>query len=118
MRSYLQGAILQVADPKRFLTLVERQHRLHSVDEELQALLNGWNVGGQADVPLDLISQRAQTDYCEHGANSGHISSDLASSEPEGSSEPETQVVIGRNATKSCEIQADGIHEAQNKEGN
>lgn len=52
---YLQVAILQVSDPKGLLTVVERQHGLHSVNKQLQALLQGWYVVGQACI-LTILS--------------------------------------------------------------
>lgn len=54
---YLQVAVLQVSDPKGLLTVVECQHGLHPVHEQLQALLQGRDVIGQAHVLANLVHQ-------------------------------------------------------------
>lgn len=54
---YLQVAVLQVSDPKGLLTVVECQHGLHPVHEQLQALLQGRDVIGQAHVLVNLVHQ-------------------------------------------------------------
>lgn len=50
----LQVAILEIADPKGPLTVVEGEHGLHSVHKQLQTLLQGRNVIGQTCVLVNL----------------------------------------------------------------
>lgn len=51
---YLQVPILQVSHPKGLLAVVEGQHGLHSVHEELQALLQSRHMVGQAGILINL----------------------------------------------------------------
>lgn len=59
---YLQVTVLQVPDPEGLLTVVERQHGLHPVHKQLQALLQGRDVIGQAGVLVNLLQTSGRSE--------------------------------------------------------
>ncbi len=58
MLAHLEVPVLEVAKPKGVRALVERQHRLDAVEEQLQALLERRHVIGQRRVLFDLQRKR------------------------------------------------------------
>ncbi len=65
--AHFESPVLKVAEPEGVQALVDSEHGLDAVDEQLQALLEWRNLVRQRHVPHDLQTNRKQS-QCRLGS--------------------------------------------------